>query len=327
MSPRSVLLALVLVLSLLATVALAQTRDRRTAVDTGYTPATLSVNGVERRYLVRRPAGEKPPTAIVLLLHGGGGSAERLTGAAGNAAPYRAWNAIADHEGLLLVAPQGADGAKGKPGWNDCRPLEDTGESADDVAFLSALVDTLRREHRVRTPRTFAVGTSNGGMMAMRLAIERPQTFTAIASVVSSMPARSECAAPTRAVPVLMINGTDDALVPWAGGPIAAQFGGRGEALPVETSIRIWSRLANGDASPRTIDLPDAAPDDGTRAQRQIFAVRDGRPLVELIRIDGGGHVEPSRSQRYARFVARMLGRQSAELETADEVWRFFAAQ
>lgn len=327
MSPRSLLLALFLVLTLIATVALAQTRDRRTTVDTGYTAATLSVNGVERRYLVRRPAGETPPTAIVLLLHGGGGSVERLTGAAGNAAPYRVWNAIADREGLLLVAPQGANSAKGNPGWNDCRTLADTGESADDVAFLSALVDTLRREHRVRTPRTFAVGTSNGGMMAMRLAIERQQTFTAIASVVSSMPVRSECAAPTRAVPVLMINGTDDTLVPWGGGPIATQFGGRGEALPVETSIRIWSKLANGDATPRTIDLADVDPDDGTRAQRQIFAARDGRPLVELIRIDGGGHLEPSRSQRYARFVARVLGRQSAELETADEVWRFFAAQ
>jgi polyhydroxybutyrate depolymerase len=323
MSPRSVLL----VLSLIAMVAPAQTRERRTAVDTGYTAATLTVNGVERRYLVRRPAGGQPPTAIVLLLHGGGGNVERLTGTAGNAAPYRVWSAIADREGLLLVAPQGADGAKGKPGWNDCRTLHHTGEAADDVAFLSTLVDTLRREHRVRTPRTFAVGTSNGGMMAMRLAIERPQTFTAIASVVSSMPARSECAAPTRAVPVLMINGTDDTLVPWAGGPIATQFGGRGEALPVETSIRIWSKLANGDATPRTIDLPDIAPDDGTRAQRQIFAARDGRPLVELIRIDGGGHAEPSRSQRYPRFVARVLGRQSTELETADEVWRFFAAQ
>lgn len=323
----SLRIAVALGLCLFAVSVLAAGGAARDAADTGYTPATLSVNGVERRYLVRRPAGEKPPSAIVLLLHGGGGSAEQITGGRSRAAPYRVWNAIADREGLLLVAPQGANGAGGKPGWNDCRTLEDTGEAADDVAFLSTLVDTLRREHRVRTPRTFAVGTSNGGMMAMRLAIERPQSFTAIASVVSSMPARSECAAPTRAVPVLMINGTEDALVPWAGGPIAAQFGGRGEALPVETSIRIWSALANGDASPRTIDLPDVDPDDGTRAQRQIFAARNGRPLVELIRIDGGGHAEPSRSQRYARFVARVLGRQSAELETADEVWRFFAAQ
>lgn len=327
MSPRSLHLVLALALPLIAAFSLAQARERRAASDTGFVAATLSVSGVERRYLVRRPAGDRAPTAIVLLLHGGGGNVERLTGAAGNAAPYRVWNAIADREGLLLVAPQGENSVKGNPGWNDCRTLEDTGEAADDVAFLGALVDTLQREHRVRTPRTFAVGTSNGGMMALRLAIERPQIFTAVASVASSMPARSECPAPTRAVPVLMINGTDDTLVPWAGGPIAAQFGGRGEALPVETSIRIWSALANGDASPRTIDLADAEPDDGTRAQRQIFAVRDGRPFVELIRIDGGGHVEPSARERYARFVARVLGRQSAEIEMAEEVWRFFAAQ
>jgi poly(3-hydroxybutyrate) depolymerase len=74
MSPRGFLLALAV--SLIATVALAQARDRRTPVDTGYTAATLSVNGVERRYLVRRPAGDRPPTAIMLLLHGGGGHVE-----------------------------------------------------------------------------------------------------------------------------------------------------------------------------------------------------------------------------------------------------------
>jgi polyhydroxybutyrate depolymerase len=128
-------------------------------------------------------------------------------------------------------------------------------------------------------------------------------------------------------VPVLMINGTEDPLMPYAGGPIAVQFGGRGEALPVETSIRIWARLAGGSDTPTIAALPDRDADDGTRAQRQTFAVRDGRPVVELIRIDGGGHVEPSARERYARFVARLLGRQSGEIEMADEVWRFFAQQ
>jgi polyhydroxybutyrate depolymerase len=317
-----------ILLCLLAASAFADGRaTRAAATDSGYSTATLLVDGIERRYLVRRPAGGQAPAAIVLLLHGGGGSAEQITGGKSRAAPYRAWNAIADREGLLLVAPQGAIGARGKPGWNDCRTLEDSGQDADDVAFLVALVDTLRRAHRVGTPRAFAVGTSNGGMMALRLAIERPQTFTAVASVASSMPARSECAAPTRAMPVLMINGTDDALMPYTGGAIATRFGGRGDALPVDGAIRIWARLAGGRETPAIAPLPDTDPGDGTRAQRQTYAVRNGRPLVELIRIDGGGHVEPSRDERYAGFVARVLGRQSDDVEMADEVWRFFAVQ
>lgn len=324
-----ILAPLLCLLALTALVVVGHARQRNADTGDGYVARTISIDGVERRYLTRNPAGGAAPNAIVLLLHGGGGTAERLIGRESRSAPYRMWNAIADREGLLLVAPQGANSAtgRGKPGWNDCRDFEDSGQSADDARFLVALVEKLRRDHRVSGTRNFAVGTSNGGMMALRLAIERPQVFTAVTSVASSMPARSECAAPARAVPVLMINGTEDPLVPYGGGPIATQFGGRGVATPVQDSIRIWARLAGGESSPRIAQLPDTDKNDGTRVFREIHAARTGKPYVELIRIDGGGHVEPSRAQRYAGFVARLLGKQNGDIEMADEVWAFFAAQ
>jgi polyhydroxybutyrate depolymerase len=307
----------------------AQKRRNASIASAGDVTNTMTIDGIERRYLVRKPVGSASPNAVVLLLHGGGGTAERLIGRESRAAPYRMWNAIADREGLLLVAPQGAKSAKGrgKPGWNDCRNFEDSSQDADDMKFLAALVDKLRRDYRVSGPHNFVVGTSNGGMMALRLAIERPQTFTAVAAVASTMPARSECIEPVRAMPVLMINGTEDSLIPYAGGDIAAQFGGRGAATPVQDSIRVWARLAGGGASPRIVPLPDTDKDDGSRAFREIHATRAGKPYVELIRIDNGGHVEPSRHERYAGFLARLLGRQNGDIEMADEVWAFFAAQ
>jgi polyhydroxybutyrate depolymerase len=323
-----ILASLLCLLTLTALVAVGHTQQRKTDTSDGYVARTITIDGVERRYLIRKPVGGAAPNAIVLLLHGGGGTAERLIGRESRAAPYRIWNTIADREGVLLVAPQGAKSTtgRGNPGWNDCRDFADSGQDADDVKFLVALVEKLRREHRISGTRNFAVGTSNGGMMALRLAIERPQFFTAVAAVASSMPARSECAAPTHAMPVLMINGTEDPLMPYAGGEIASQFGGRGTAMPVQDSIRIWARLAGTESSPRIAPLPDSDRNDGSRATRERHALRDGKPYVELIRIDGGGHVEPSRAQRYASFVARLLGRQNGDIEMADEVWAFFSS-
>lgn len=300
----------------------AQTAPTRGA----YVPGTLGFGGEQRRYLLRLPAGDRAPDAIVVLLHGGGGNIERLTGQSRAAAPYRAWETIADREGLLLVAPQGLDGDKGRrtPAWNDCRSDADSGQAADDAGFLTALVERLQREHRVRTPRIYAVGTSNGGMMALRLAVEQPGRFTAVAAIAATMPAGSECAAPTRSVPVVLMHGTEDRFVPWAGGRIAAQVGGRGEALSVAESIAIWARLADASPTPAVTALPDLDAADGTRARREVHATRQGRPQVVLIRIEGGGHNEPSPTQRYGALIARLLGPQSGDLESADTVWRFF---
>ena len=62
-------------------------------------------------------------------------------------------------------------------------------------------------------------GVSNGAKMSLRLGCELTDRITAIAPVIGSMPESlvSGCA-PTRPIPILMINGTDDPLVPWEGG-------------------------------------------------------------------------------------------------------------
>src|SRR5689334_17795447 len=75
--------------------------------------------GIARRYWLYEPA--TPARGVVLLLHGHGGNGGLLLGRRARAAPYRAWLAIADREGLVLIAPDGARGGDGFAGWNDCR--------------------------------------------------------------------------------------------------------------------------------------------------------------------------------------------------------------
>lgn len=45
---------------------------------------------------------------------------------------------------------------------------------------------------------------------------------------------------------------------------------------------------------------------------------------VGLIRVDGGGHAEPSPSRRYPRWITWLIGAQSADFETAEVAWAFF---
>jgi polyhydroxybutyrate depolymerase len=314
---------IILLLLLPVGFAVAETRDR----PGGFTAQRFTHEGIERIYLVRAPANGKPPVAIVVMLHGHTGSAEQLTGRSGKPAPYRQWNAIADREGLLLVAPQGVDGGDGKAGWNDCRADADSNPDIDDVAFIAAIIAAVHRDHRVSTGRVYVLGSSNGGQMALRMAIERPDMITAAAAIVASMPAHSECAAPTRFVPVLFINGTEDPLMPFKGGSVGEDTFQRGSVLSTPASVDLWAKLAGAVSTLEATPMPDLSAEDNSRVFRETHAMRHGQPAVVLYRIEGGGHVEPSRKERYPRWLSRWLGAQNADIEMADEAWAFFRGQ
>src|SRR5689334_22399310 len=76
---------------------------------------TISRPEGARHYLLATPqpthTGRMP---LVILLHGHTDSAKQLLGQGMGAAPLSAWLGIADREGLLLIAPDGAPGDDGK---------------------------------------------------------------------------------------------------------------------------------------------------------------------------------------------------------------------
>lgn len=320
-------LALALLLACVSTVQAAPHPPHgndRTA-GSGYVERTFVHDGLERRYRVRLPGGGRPPTALVFLLHGHTDSIERLAGARSPMAP---WTGIADRNGLALVVPQGLRGSDGKTGWNDCRADADSNPNEDDAGFLIALSASLEREHRIAHARHYVVGTSNGGMMALRMAIEHPQWTNAAGAIVAAMPARSECAPPHRAVPMMFVNGTADPLVPFDGGPVAERYGGqRGAVLSTPASVALWVRLAGAGGTPVRVALPDLDRDDDSTVVEETWTMRDGRPAVRLLRIEGGGHAEPGIAYRYPRLLHPLLGAQNGDIKVADALWRFFATQ
>ena len=251
-------------------------------------PMQLIVNGHARTFLIERPPGNRPHPTIIML-HGGGGGAEQEKQLSGLAQ-------IAQREGFLAVFPEATGGL-----WNFFPPGKETaqvveffqrhgGGLPDDVAFLKALVATLVQDGVSDAKRIYLSGRSLGGVMALRLACIDAGTFAAIGLLISAMPdtVGSDCH-PPKPLPVLMINGSADRVLPYQG-----MRSIQGEILwPTQRLVAFFSDL-NGCTQPAQRSLQS-----GPRAQNieiERSTACTGGPVV-LYRIVGGGHDIPAALQ------------------------------
>ncbi|MBZ5587667.1 MAG: hypothetical protein LAO05_03820 [Acidobacteriia bacterium] len=312
------------VLSLFVALAIASVPIVARAVSIERASVTTS-DGPRSFFLARPSRAAAGPRPLVIILHGHGGSAERALGHNGTPSPLSVWLAIADREEVVVAALDGAKGGDGRQGWNDCRADAPGNPKTDDVAFVRAVVVRLEREEGIDPRRIYAMGMSNGGFMAFRLALQLDPQLAAVAAVSSSMAAESLCGPPARAVSVIVIAGTADPIVPYGGGQVKLFGRSRGAAVSIEQVAAAW-RHANGVPGPPVIEaLPHlGGTKDPTRAVRAVWSAPGGSVQVELMRIDGGGHIEPSVSQRYGRLYQRLVGRQNYDFESAEEAWHFF---
>lgn len=276
---------------------------------------TTQVGAELRRWLRIDPPASQRPRGIVVLLHGNGSSADDLMDLEQPRATQQ-WLGIAAREGLRLLVPDGTPGSTGARGWNDCRGDAATNPVADDVAFFDAMLRAERRGAWRAAP-VYVVGYSNGGAMALRLAIERPRRLRAVTVIAAAMPGASECRAPTRAVSVLFMNGTADAVVPWSGGRVMLGSTPRGSVQATPDSVRTWATLARADA-PQRSERADVDPADGSRVSEERW--RGSRAEVVLLRVEGGGHAEPTISAPRVRWPG-----QNRDIESAEEAWAFFS--
>ena len=78
---------------------------------------------------------------------------------------------------------------------------------------------------RADPKRIYVTGVSNGGAMTMTLVCERADLFAAAASVIMNFTDEfADACHPSRPVPMLMMNGTADPLIPYEGGRGTSRF-------------------------------------------------------------------------------------------------------
>ncbi len=287
---------------------------------------TIEVDGTTRRYAVYVPAElDGSPNPLVIELHGGGVYIEDMTGESGHRTPYKLWMSLADLDGFVVVYPEGLNGSYGRPTWNDCRADAVVSSSADDVSFISVLIDEIASRYGVDTRRVYVSGTSNGGLMALRLAVELPGKVAAVAAVAASMPARSECAEAADPISVLFMNGTEDNYLPYDGGVVSDPPNpDHGTVLPTEESVRLWVARDQADDAPVELDFSDISEDDGSVVTRYTYSNGRNGTQVVLYKVAGGGHAAPSILERYSWLYERYFGKQNHDIETVWEVWKFF---
>ena len=315
-----ILAGLVLLIAILAGVGvylLQSTEPGRPALSGQPRSGTIKVGPLDRTYLVYAPARAAPRPALVIAFHGSMGSAQGMRVATGYG-----FDRLADRHGFVVAYPQGYAG-----NWNDCRKAADYPArrlDVDDLAFVQALVERLRRERGVDPSRVYVTGLSGGGAYALRLALEHPEKIAAAAVFAASLPtpANSVCRASGRPVPVLFVNGTRDPINPYAGGHVTLfGFADRGEALSAQASARYFAGLA-GAAGPALARIAPRRRGDPTWAERALWRAADGRE-VALLTIHGGGHVVPQGAYR----PQRLLGRVTTAVDGPREAWAFFRRQ
>jgi polyhydroxybutyrate depolymerase len=289
---------------------------------------TMVVDDLTRTYdlYIPRDLGSAP-RPVVLLLHGHSGDADVMTGQNRKKAPYKIWLEIAEREKLILIIPDGERGSDGHRGWNDCRRDAATNPTTDDMAFLGKLLDSVAAKYPVDARRLYATGTSNGGNMVFRLALETPDRFAAVAPVVASMPKHSECETKPNPVSILIMNGTQDPLLPYAGGPVGkreSDHAKRGEVLSTRESVAYWVRHNGADPKVATRTLPDRDTEDGSTVHVEHYRGGRNGTEVALYEVRGGGHTEPSVREQYRWLYRRIVGPQNHDIEMAEEVWAFF---
>ncbi len=309
-------------LSLLASVCISQV-----TLATTITSETISRPEGQRNYLLALPnqisSGKHP---LIILLHGHMGSAAQLLGQERSAAPMSVWLKIADREGLIIAAPDGARGSDGKQGWNDCRADESKNTKTDDVGLIRVIINREINEHNVDPNRIYVMGMSNGAMMTFRIASELGDKLAGFATVSGAMASTSDCPAPKVPLSALIISGTADPLVPYDGGNVHFRSNNSlGGVISVEQSASVWRQLDGLVATPTSVTtLPHVNPNDPTSATKTIWGNNPKGLQVELLRINNGGHMEPSLTEHPRRFYTMIVGKQNEDVETAEEAWSFF---
>ncbi len=285
----------------------------------------ISHGGYERNYAVFTPSitpvrGTKIP--LLIALHGGGGSAEDW--------PLYTdfgFEKLAEEDNFIVVYPDAIDG-----NWNDQRNVSrfySHANNVDDAGFLATLIDTLIRKYSIDSKRVYMTGASNGGIMAHYFASVYADKVAAIAPVISNVAKNLEGKMyPSRPVSVLVMNGTDDPILPWNGGDITLGNKENGAVLSTSESLGIWAK-SNGCGDAGTpVKVKDLHPFDGTKVSVTTYKKCEANTDVVLYTIQGGGHAWPGKADALSILgriiVGSITGKKSKDIEACTEIWNFF---
>lgn len=269
--------------------------------ETGTFTSNISVDGLDREYILYVPASYDHETATPLVFNFHG-----YTSNATEQMFYGDFRTLADAEGFIIVHPQGTIDSQGNPhfnvGWGS--------STVNDVNFAEALIDEIAAEYNINAERIYSTGMSNGGFMSYELACQLSGRIAAIASVTGSMsPNQFSTCAPSRAVPVLQIHGTEDGTVGYDGTTFIS------ESIP--NVVNYWVTHNSCDTDADLMVITDIDTNDGSTVEHFVYDNGTNEVNVELFKVTGGGHTWPG--------AAINVGVTNKDINATQEIWDFFS--
>lgn len=245
-----------------------------------------------RPYSLQVPSDSdsETPLPLVILLHGfsATGSLQEFS--------FRLSQHVETRK-FLYALPNGTLDPKGRRFWNAagacCQP-PDAKDSVDDVAFLRAVVEDVRRRHPVS--KVFFIGHSNGGFMALRMACDASDVVDGIVSVAGALADEEVVCTDGTPVAVLQLHGTADKVIKYGGG--ATDYGSYSSAAVTVDKLASRNGCSVGRTEQETIDIEAV---DGAETRREAFEGCPAGGLVELWSMDGVGHLPSFKDEWGAR--------------------------
>jgi polyhydroxybutyrate depolymerase len=309
------------------------------------TKETLTLDNVDRTFVVHLPKGYDGQLhyPVVVLLHGlnqDSDDIERLT----------RFNELADKDSVIAVYPSALHGRwnfgirefprpeyrRGpyrRPGYGYPGRYPGGGypppqrepegrnrpQVADDVDFLNRMFDKLATKFAVDKTRIYMAGLSDGGFMTLKAGCDLADRVAAIGLVGSAMPKTMVCV-PSRPLPAILMNGTDDPVVKYGGGK---GKDGHVEAISAEDTAKQWAKYNRCGEKPEKTKLPSHGKG-GMETRIDTYSGCQQDATVALYTIKGGGNTWPGGEQYESE---KTIGKTSPDLDANATLWSFFVTR
>ncbi len=262
---------------------------------------SLLIEGHYRKFHFNNPGVDKRPN-LMLVLHGSGGNGKDMMRS------VTRLEEKAKGEKLLLVYPDGYQRY-----WNECRKAATSTANVENInenAFFEGMINYFSSKYSINRKKVFVAGTSGGGHMAYKLALTMPQKINAVTAIIANLPDTNnmDCTGLQRPMPVMIINGTEDAVNPYNGGMMEVGNTPYGYVRSTDRTFTYWATLAGYKGEPVKESLPDTDPSDGRTIERYTFK-KKGKSEVVLLKVIGGKHDYPK------------------DIDVHEEAWKFFKRQ
>lgn len=243
---------------------------------------TITIDGLERNYLLYLPDNLPPNAPLVMVFHG-------YSGTAAYANSYFNMEKLANENGFAVVYPEGTidqvNNHFWQVGYKSHRELK-----VDDVSFVTQLASFLQEKYTLDESNTFIVGFSNGGDLCNKLICERPELFKAAAPIISCMMKEMyESCTNVAGKPIFMLNGTEDDITFWAGDMEDKQGYGPYHSTPTMLELRVEQNQA---VLSSTETLTGNQDNDDTSITIEKYQGSNDHQ-VWMYQVNGGGHGHP----------------------------------